>query len=77
MAKNSSLILTIAENSLFESLKVVGSELLKGFTKLSACAVLLNWFMETDKSFFSLAEFVLTEKPGFCEMSEAKLIVTQ
>ncbi len=36
LAKNSSLIFKIAENSFFESLKVVGSELLKGFTKLSA-----------------------------------------
>jgi hypothetical protein len=77
LAKNSSLILTIAENSLFESLKVVGSELLKGFIKLSACAVLLNWLMETDKSFFSFPEVVLTKKLDFCEISKTMLIVTQ
>lgn len=77
LAKNSSLILTMAKNPLLASFKVVGSELLKRFVKLSASAVLLNSFTVTDKSFFSFSEVVLKEKPEFWEMSVTKLIATQ
>jgi len=77
LARNNSLIFTIAENPLFVSFKEVGSVLLNGFTKLSASAVLLNCFMETDKSLFAFSEVVLTEKPELWEMSKTKLIATQ
>lgn len=58
-AKNRSLIFTIAKNPLFDSLIVVGSEFVKLFPKLSACAVLLNCFIETVKSLFTFSLSVL------------------
>lgn len=67
----------MAKNQLFVSFKVVGSELLNGFTRLSASEVLLNCFMETDKSLFTFPEVVLKEKPEFWEFSPIKLIARQ
>ena len=77
LAKNSSLIFTIAEKPLFEFLKVAGSVLLKSFPKLSACTELLNCFMETDKSLFPFSEIILAEKSDFLETSENELIAIQ
>lgn len=76
-AKNCSLILTIAKNSLNEFLKVGGGVLLYGFAKLSDWDVLENSFTETFESVFSFSESDLFMKSEFCEMLPAKLIVAQ
>jgi len=65
LAKNNSLNFKIAENSFFDSLNVVGSELLKGFAKLSAREVLLKNFMDTVTSSLPFSFVDLFVKPEF------------
>lgn len=77
LAKNCSLIFTIAKNSLNEFLKVGGGALLKGLAELSASEELLNNSTETVESFFPFSKPDLFMKSEFCEMLPAKLIVAQ
>lgn len=77
LAKNCSVIFTIAKNSLNEFLKVGGGVLLKGFTEFSACEESLNNFIETVASFFPFPKPDLFMKSLFWEMWPSKFIAEQ
>ena len=77
LAKNCSVIFTIAENSFNEFLKVAGGAILKRYTELSASEELLNNFAETDKSWVPFSEQDLFMKSEFWEMPVTTIIAVQ